>query len=109
MAGARPGRAHNARDGRCRYTLGAERCPAPGSVRVGRWWVCAAHREWAQAPGDPLFAESGRQALRRQRAAHQLEARGATNEPEAGGAPARGDREQAMREIAAILGARDGS
>lgn len=66
--GGDPHRAHNVRDGRCRYTFGAARCPAPGSVAVGRWWVCAAHQDWAGAPGDPLMQAEGEQALRAQEA-----------------------------------------
>jgi hypothetical protein len=54
---------HNAPDGRCRYTLGAQRCPAVGSVRVGDWWVCESHRYWAERPGDPERIEDGQAAL----------------------------------------------
>jgi hypothetical protein len=54
---------HNAQDGRCRYTLGAERCPAVGSVRVGDWWVCESHRYWAENPRDPDRVADGQIAL----------------------------------------------
>lgn len=67
-------RPHNAQDGRCRYTLGAERCPAPGVVRVGQWWVCRLHEEWATNPKDAGLAEEGRVALRMQRERHGTQA-----------------------------------
>lgn len=55
--------AHNAQDGRCRYTLGNRRCPAPGHIQVGRWWVCDLHAWWAESPGEADRADDGRDAL----------------------------------------------
>ena len=55
--------AHNAQDGRCRYTLGNRRCPAPGHVQVGRWWVCELHRYWAEDPADRDRMDDARDAL----------------------------------------------
>lgn len=71
-------RPHNAQDGRCRYTLGAERCPAPGVMRVGQWWVCALHEVWAERPQDPEYAEEGKVALRIQQDRHQQGAAGSS-------------------------------
>jgi hypothetical protein len=55
--------AHNDSDTRCRYTLGARRCPAVGSVRSGQWWVCDLHTYWAEDPSDPDRDADGRDAL----------------------------------------------
>lgn len=73
MVEARP---HNAQDGRCRYTLGAERCPAPGVMRVGQWWVCALHEVWAERPQDPEMVVEGKAALRIQQERAQQGAEG---------------------------------
>ena len=60
MAEDRP---HNAQDGRCKYTWSRWRCPAPGVVKTGQWWVCGEHAGWAERPGDPVFKRDGIEAL----------------------------------------------
>ena len=97
MAEDRP---HNAQDGRCRYTLGAARCPAPGVVRVGQWWVCSLHECWAEDPADPALQEEGRAALRLQQERHGL----GPAEPEAGVGGPVGGRAEAWRAMDQALG-----
>lgn len=98
--------AHNAQDGRCRYTLGNRRCPAPGHVQVGRWWVCELHRYWADNPADADRAADGRDALEvQERTFGRLreEALQACGGAEAAEAPARPTptRDERARETAA--------
>lgn len=98
--------AHNAQDGRCRYTLGNRRCPAPGHVQVGRWWVCELHRYWADNPADADRAADGRDALEvQERTFGRLreEALQACGGAEATEAPARptATRDERARETAA--------
>lgn len=97
-------RAHNASDGRCRYTFGRERCPAPGSIAVGHWFVCAEHRVWAESPGDPLMQADGRRALRVQQARYEAqEAIGDTVDTREAPEPATSP-QAALRDLAGILG-----
>lgn len=92
------GRPHNTPDGRCRYTLGAERCPAPGVVQVGRWWVCALHECWAERPKDPELEEEGKWALREQQ--RRCQAEGGRVEP----GPTVPAKDAAMKAMDEVLG-----
>lgn len=66
---------HNAQDGRCRYChtrAGGtpRRCPAPGTIKNGSWWVCALHDVWADDPKDPDLQVEGFEALCTQELRH---------------------------------------